>query len=60
MSAPNGTKTYVTTTELADKMQSLRWELRCYVLVIVLGVFLKFQGPAASAARHTVTLLNPF
>lgn len=60
MSAPNGTKTYVTTTELSDKLASIRWELRCYMLVIVLGVLLKFQTPATSAAHRAVALLNPF
>lgn len=60
MSAPNGTKSYVTTTELADKLASLRWEMRAYVLLIVLGVLLKFQTPSASVARHAVALLNPF
>lgn len=60
MTGPNGTKSYVTVTELADKLSALRWEMRAYVLLIVLGVLLKFQSPAASAARHTVALLNPF
>lgn len=60
MTAPNGSKTYVTTTELSDKLASIRWELRCYMLAIVLGVIYKFQSPAASTALRFASAINPF
>lgn len=51
MSATNGNGSRpVTVSELADKMNGLRWELRCYVLILVLGVLLKFQLPSQAAA----------
>lgn len=49
-SGGNGEKTYVTPTELADKLGALRWELRSYMLLIVLGVLLRFQVPETAAA----------
>lgn len=61
MSSPtNGSKTYVTVSELADKLSSLRWEMRFYMLAMILGVVYKFQSPAASTARRAFSLLNPF
>lgn len=42
---------YVTARELADKLNSLRWELRCYALVLVLAVIVqRFELPQQAAA----------
>lgn len=41
---------FVTVTELADKLNALRWEIRTYVLVIVLVFILKFQVPQSVSA----------
>lgn len=50
MKRPNGNGgRYVTVTELADKMSSLRWEMRAWMLAVILGVLLKFQVPQATA-----------
>lgn len=41
---------YVTVSQLNDKLQSLRWELRAYMLLLTLGVLLRFQIPQTTAA----------
>ncbi len=47
----------VTVRELNDKLQSMRWELRAYVLLIALGALVRFQEPVTSAARATLHFL---
>lgn len=50
MTDDNKNGRYVTVSQLNDKLQSLRWELRAYVLLIVVGVLLRFQIPQTTAA----------
>lgn len=40
----------VTVRELNDKLNGIRWELRCYMALMALGVLMKFQIPNMAAA----------
>jgi hypothetical protein len=49
MTNSNGNRV-VTVRELADKLNGLRWEMRAYVLLIVLAALLRFEPPATHGA----------
>jgi len=48
MSEGNGRA--VTVRELNDKLNGIRWELRCYALLLIIGVLLRFNVPHTAAA----------
>lgn len=50
MSENGNGRQYVTTAELKDKLNGLRWEMRFYMVVLILGVLLRFQVPQTTAA----------
>lgn len=50
-------RSYVTITELDDKLSAFRWEIRCYVLLVVLALLgLQVQIPHSITAfvRHLI------
>lgn len=54
--ASDPTKNYVTLSELRDKLNGFRWEMRCYVLLMTMAVLAKLHVPqgVAAFARHLV------